>query len=197
MQVVTGIWGDKFPRSYINLLRAMVPDIIILGEDRARLCNYQGWWGKLELFAPWHASLRPCLWLDLDTYVLGDITPLRELSDELWLLDDFNIPSRGESGIMVVPTACEAIWAGAAAAITAHRGDGPYLATFAHKRLQSAVDGIKSYKTDQLYAAPGNARIVCFHGKPRPHECDGWAKEFFDARTTRSQRNAGAAARTQ
>jgi hypothetical protein len=184
VHVVTGIWGEKYDERYVTALRRQVPEILVLGRDIERRIDWPGFFGKLECFAPWLAHLRPFLWIDLDTFVLGDLSPLTELTDELWLLNDFFHPAKGESGVMIVPTDCGAIWAGAAAARGHYYGDGPYLAQYPHKRLQSAVPGIKSYKADHLHEGPKGARIVCFHGQPKPADCKGWAREFFDARAT-------------
>jgi hypothetical protein len=186
MRIVTGIWGDKFQEGYVDAMRAQVPEIIVLGRDHPYLTQFPGFFRKLELFAPWFDFLRPCVWLDLDTYVLGDITPLTELTDELWLINDLYHSERAESGIMVAPSYSDHIWAKApaAAASNTYYGDGPFLATFPHRRIQSAVDGIMSYKAGQLYDSPKNARIVCFHGKPKPHETDGWALAYWNTKTS-------------
>lgn len=161
-------------------MKRQVPGTIVLGDDLPIKSRLIGWWAKLEIFSPWYANLRPCILLDLDTYVL-DLSILDEFpTTGMWLLNDFNRPQQGESGIVVVPKDTDKIWAKLFSQITQHRGDGPYLATFPHQRLQTAVDGIQSYKVDQLYESPKNARIVCFHGKPKPHECEGWAGKHWN-----------------
>ena len=39
---------------------------------------------------------------------------------------------------------------------------------------------IQSYKMDHCIESPGAARIVVFHGHPKPHEIwDGWVKETW------------------
>jgi hypothetical protein len=164
----------------------MVPGITVLGDDRELQSGLKGWWSKLEIFAPWNDDLRPCLFIDLDTYIL-DLTVLSEFSelqDGLWLLNDFNRPHMPESGIFVAPRDGDSIWQGAGRAQQAHRGDGPYLGTFPHKRLQPVIAGIRSYKVDQLYDSPKDARIVCFHGKPKPHDTEGWAAQYWTTLTS-------------
>lgn len=178
--------GDKYGPEYTALMKATIPDIVVLGDDLPLKSNLTGWWAKLEIFAPWYADLRPCVVFDLDTYVLdtGAVDDLSALGDVLWLLNDFNVPKRGESGIFIAPSDADEIWAGAHQARATHRGDGPYLATFPHMRIQPNVEGIMSYKVDQLYDSPKEARIVCFHGKPKPHETEGWAREFWTTKTS-------------
>lgn len=186
------ISGEKYPPEYVDLMRAMIPDIVILGEswhrrDRPLQTPLTGWWSKLEIFAPWNRDLRPCVNFDLDTFILdpGAVRDLCDLCDGLWLLRDFNHPQRGESGIFVAPTDSEEIWLGAMGAFhdKAYYGDGQYLNTLRHKKIQDSVDGIKSYKVNQLYDDPKDARIVCFHGKPKPHETEGWARDFWITKT--------------
>ena len=45
-----------------------------------------------------------------------------------------------------------------------------------------------SYKTEcmklgkeSLRVAPFQAKVVCFHGQPRPHEAHGWARGIWNA----------------
>jgi hypothetical protein len=194
VNVVTAIWGEeKYDERYVNALRAQVPGIIVLGRDRPlhEPGRLRGWWCKLEVFAPWNADIRPCLFLDLDTFVLGDIRPLLAVDPErLWLIKNFYMPEKSNSGLFVAPDneLSDRIFEGSARLDTHSygrgAGDGDYLAALPHRRLTDQFTDILSYKKDQLYESPKNARIVCFHGFPKPHECQGWAKEFFDARST-------------
>lgn len=191
MNVVTAIWGDQlYDDDYVRALRDQIPELIVLGRDRPLLDpgGYRGWWCKLEVFRPENADIRPCLFVDLDTFILGDIRPLLKVEPGLWLIKNFFQPKKSNSGLFVAPDSelSERAWEGSKQldTITHGRGagDGDYLASFKHERLTDVFPDILSYKADQLYAGPKNARIVCFHGRPKPHQCDGWAKEFFDAR---------------
>lgn len=177
--------GSKYGPEYTRLMKSMIPDVVVLGDDLPLKSNLQGWWAKLEIFAPWYANLRPCVVFDLDTYILDPtaVDDLCALTDDLWMLSDFNHAQRAESGIFVAPTDGELIWSGANAAVGSYYGDGGYLATFRNRRIQTAVDGIRSYKVNQLYDDPKDARIVCFHGKPKPHETEGWARDFWNTRS--------------
>lgn len=178
--------GSKYGPEYTRLMKSMIPDIVVLGDDLPLKSNLTGWWAKLEIFSPWYANLRPCVVFDLDTYILDEtvLEEFNELQDCLWLIDDFNHPQRPESGIFVAPSDGAEIWAKVPAAVGLHYGDGPFLGTFPHKRLNRQVDGIQSYKVNQLYESPKNARIVCFHGKPKPHETTGWARDYWTLNTS-------------
>lgn len=143
------------------------------------------WWCKLEIFAPWNAHLRPALVLDLDTFVVGSLEPFEGLdTSRLWLINDFFRPKRGNSGIFLAPdntALAKRIWDGRHKARASYRGDGDYLETFEHSRLQSSIGGIYSYKADQLaFHMKPDARVICFHGKPKPWTLtDGWAAEWY------------------
>jgi len=189
--------GDKYGPEYPALIRKQVEantevpiNFTVLGDgtdaDKLLVKSWPGWWSKLELFAPWNADIRPCLFLDLDTYILGNIDDLVSFQpDRLTMLRDFNAPERGQSAIMAIPQEVSEIWAAFNAdPVKAMRrypgGDQAFLGQFPMNFLQDRFDGIYSYKVDRLQESP-RGRVCCFHGKPKPHQTEGWAKEVWDA----------------
>lgn len=178
---------------YLWMLRAMLPkhpiwcltdqDDGVPVYTRKMRSGLTGWWSKLELFAPHMRSLRPFLYLDLDTYVLGDLTDILSWKpDRLAMLADFNDPKRLASGMMVVPDYDDGIWfafdrdkhTGMAG------GDQEFIASVVPDalKLQGHFDGIKSYKVD----GPNSGRVVCFHGEPKPHtasEEHHWVRDVW------------------
>lgn len=191
MNVVTAIWGDFYGEAerYVRALRAQVPGLVVLGRDVPLRDpgQYRGWWCKLEVFRPENADLRPCLFIDLDTFILGDLSPLLAVDPaRLWLIKNFYQPEKSNSGLFVAPNTelSDQIWGGSERLDTHTHGrgmgDGDYLATFPHSRLTDEFDDIRSYKADQLYDDPRDSRVVCFHGRPKPHQAEGWAGDYFD-----------------
>ena len=185
MNIVCVRRGDKYPSEYVTMLRGMVGEIHCL-DDEVLQSDWPGWWAKMELFAPWNRHLRPCLYLDLDTYVLEEIDDLLEYEfEDFWMLRNFNIPERGGSGVMLIPEDVEHIWRKWIVDPETHmkrhekRGDQGFLEQFPFKRLQDRFDGIGSYKRNKLQDDPKGFRVVCFHGKPKPHETNGWAGEIW------------------
>lgn len=152
--------------------------------------SWPGWWAKIELFRPGlFLAGEPILYFDLDTVVARNIEHLQGAIDcDLILLRDFYRLQQGwGTGVMG--------WtAGAFAQI---------YETFRHDpktfmgRYRSDQDFIKmllppswvrfwqdefpehlvSYKIHCERGLPGNAHVICFHGKPRPHEVGGWVQE--------------------
>ncbi len=192
MNVITAIWGDKYSDDYVTALRAQVPQLIVLGRDEPLLepDRYRSWFCKIEAFRPENRHLRPCLFIDLDTFVLGSLAPFMRLDDtKLWLIRDmFRPDKRSNSGLFIAPKdgVSDTIWDMSRTLNMDRGGDGDYLNTFAHEKLQDHVSGILSYKAAQLYDDPKDARIVVFHGKPKPADTEGWAQEHWQSCLTHS-----------
>jgi hypothetical protein len=193
--------GDKYSLDYVRLLQQQIgnqAELICLtdrdcipGVKAVPLVgNAPGWWAKMELFAPWNAKLRPFLFLDLDTYVLGAIAPvLADPGDKLKMLRDFYNPPDAASGVMIVPKDCSEIygvWHGDPDGIMSRckaGGDQQFTGHFCRSFLQDEYPGmISSYKVHSREEP--TSPIVCFHGIPKPHEADGWAGDIWHKRPT-------------
>lgn len=180
MYVVCVRKGDKYGPEYTWAIKKMAREhmgmeAICLGDDLPFIYPFQGWWAKLELFAPEREDLRPCFYLDLDTYLMDDCRDFLFEPDKLWLIRDFYQPQRSNSGLMILPKDTQSIWQ--AGLRSNHRGDGDFFRTCSHEVLQEYFDGIYSYKAHSRDEPKG--RICCFHGKPKPHEAEGWAGEYW------------------
>jgi hypothetical protein len=146
--------------------------------------NWPGWWSKLEVFE----IEGPCVYFDLDTVFVGGLDMLftslnrRVCNDSIYMLTPFNAKRREAglfaSGIMA--------WSGDWRFITrsycpdkhVFDGDQDYINYIIREDnrtinpISNLVDGVYSYKWHCLggMGVPADARIICFHGKPRPHE---------------------------
>jgi len=184
MNIVTVRWGNKFSYDYVTALRAQVPNVKILTDEDGSLLEpkrFTGWFSKLEVFRPENKKLRPCLFLDLPTFVMKSLRPFHRLDNtKLWLIRDFNNHRKSNSGIFIAPKhgISDEIWS-RVRDMDAYNGDGDFLSTFEHSILQDSVSGIMSYKSDWLYDDPGDARVISFHGRPKPHQTEGWALEMW------------------
>lgn len=188
--------GELFTPRYVDLLvKQLAPHKPLLLTDRSYIDGTDaielrdqlpGWWSKMELFAPWNEELRPFVFFDLDTYVLDNIDDiLSDSGERLLMLRDFYQPTNPASGMMIVPKNTEYIWDCWMHDPMGHMsrfigaGDQGFLGVFNQGFLQDTYDGISSYKVHGK-EKPGG-RIVCFHGRPKPHETDGWAGDIWRA----------------
>jgi len=185
MEVVCVRQGDKYGQEYVLMLRRMVKkflnkDLICLGDDVPMKSGYEGFWSKMELFSPW-VNFRPCLYFDLDTFILDDCTDLLIETDDLWLIRDFYNKDRSNSGVMILPTDTERIWENHFK-WTRNTADGDFLTTQPHRILQDRFMGITSRKVSNGVKEP--SRITSYHGHLKPHNDEGWGKEIWKTWTS-------------
>ena len=143
--------------------------------------DWPGWWCKIEAFR----LAGPVLYMDLDTTIVGDLTPLLRVSERFTVLRDFNYPQRDMgSGIMA--------WRGDMGALYRLFAQNPRLHiaenssprwwgdqgfiernTSVRAYWQDVAPGaVVSWKKHCRNGVPKDARVVAFHGKPRPWEVD-------------------------
>lgn len=150
--------------------------------------DWLGWWSKCEVFR----LPGPCLYLDLDVSVIGDLAPLLEaaarydliMAKGFWGLDD---PSHVNSSVMGWRGDVSAIYREFAAASEVFMsiyaepvrwGDQAYIRdTYAGTITlwQEILPGmVLSYKRDALMGVDmWDCRVLCSHGQPRPWASDG------------------------
>jgi len=159
--------------------------------------DWPGWWAKMELFRPDIDG--DLLYFDLDTIVCGGLEGFAA-ARRLTMLSDFYWPERIASGVMFLPEAARArVWDAWIADPAGHIrdcerfddrraiGDQKFLGrVLGHDvdRWQDLVPGqVVSWKVHVRRAqgsretgcgaVPAGARVVCFHGRPRPADI-GW-----------------------
>jgi hypothetical protein len=197
--------GPKYPAEYVNRLARMVrrnlnleygfvcvtddPEGITEPMLRAVPPPYPGWWAKLGLFMPrafGHIESR-VLYLDLDVVVTGSLDELVTFPTSFAMHQDFLNPGRVHASAVMVLDAGVApnIWktfvGNPHKFINRHKsgGDQEYL-TVVHPGADLLPRRwVVSYKKDAKEVVPDDARVVCFHGKPKPHECEGWVRELW------------------
>lgn len=142
----------------------------------------KGWWAKMALFEPGRFPKgERCVYFDLDTIITGDLTDLMEYDGPFAGLRDVWQPGQLGSGIMSW-TAGELdhvwkAWQDAGCPTDDPRGDqawiGKHMPTAI--RLQDVLPGqLVSWKAQCRDGVPADARVVFYHGKPRPHETELW-----------------------
>lgn len=146
---------------------------------------WKGWWSKMNLFAPQLQSLRPFLYMDLDTAVIGNVAVLipesKVLENSLIMLEDFYKPKHLASGVMWIPNGrkTDLIWEkwlgyNSTTKKQKYRGDQNFIeaVTSADVFWQRLTNLIVSFKPlphpiKWRYEKPNTATLCCFHGNPR------------------------------
>jgi len=147
--------------------------------------GWPGWWSKLELFRPELQALDSFLYFDLDTRIVGDLGDIAA-TQTLTMLQDFYRADRLGSGLMYLPGSERGkIWKHWIDDPYTHmrkfRGDQEFLTPLLQDRAELwqvlLPDQVVSYKVHvkPQGGVPWNARVVCFHGRPRPWQVKGFA----------------------
>lgn len=145
--------------------------------------GWPGWWSKLELFDPELPG--DFLFMDLDTVIVGPIDDILAV-EKLTMLRDFyrdgkKLKEGLGSGLMYIPgDARRGIWGMWRQQPQLNMrvypaGDQRLLEKFwlnTADRWQDVVpDQVVSWKVHcKADVVPSEARVICFHGKPRPWE---------------------------
>lgn len=158
-------------------------DVDVPGVETVPLTQkWPGWWSKIELFRP---DLKgDILFMDLDTVIRGPIDDIMNAS-KLTVLRDFyrdgkKLKEGLGGGLLFLPEKDRAqIWdeftVNPALSMRLNpRGDQHFFEQFwlnKAQRWQDLVPGqIVSWKVNCMHGIPPAARVICFHGKPRPWE---------------------------
>lgn len=155
-------------------------------ECRELPIDVDGWWNKLYLFSPdAFPKGERVLYFDLDTVILGDISELAKCRSDFAALQDFYRPRGIGSGVMTWQAgAVDDFWTqwNAEDRPILSGGDQAWIEVMAHRKwghhilhhrvLQQLFPGMfASFKADCAAGAAPDARVVCFHGQPKPHNC--------------------------
>lgn len=163
-------------------------------ECRDMPSTLKGWWAKLDLFRP---GLFPdgerVVFFDLDAVIVRDIDAILDYAGPFACLRDSYRLDGFSSGVMLWPSG----WG--AHIIEEFEKQGRPIEEFTGGdqqwiervepnalRLQDIFKGaFRSYKVDCHDGLPDDAKVVSFHGTPRPHEVDDeWMRLIWqDGRT--------------
>lgn len=155
---------------------------------------WAGWWSKINLFTA-DLLTSSTLYMDLDSLVVGDLTPLFRTTPGITMTADFYGPHMMNSSTMAWKGDFCAIWQVFAdqAETLARRYDarkGSLIGDqgFIHDTLRNMAQPIDtfdpehvvSFKQKALSGPPANARVISFHGSPKNDSpAAGWAYEMW------------------
>lgn len=220
-------WGNKYTPDYVNILynsvkrnlttpfkfacftenpAGLLPEIQILKLSNSLQithASHQGWWYKIELFAPNNGLTGRVFYLDLDTAVTGNIDGLVNVTKDFIIVRDFY---RGVRELEAAQSCLMAWTAGSHNHLytkfmqnadeimkTTGGGDQIWIQNNQQERKYwqdlfpnqvisfkvHCMENKREWKSNSIL--PNDTRVVCFHGLPRPHEVanHAWMKEHW------------------
>ena len=175
-------WVDKLRRGFDRNLT--VPFQFVCFVDRIRQFDEPVLQLHIEgrkdysAFSEPYSLGEPMILVGLDTVITGNVDHLAEYcltEDKLALPRDPYKPERACNGVALVPKGYEDV--------ADHRGENDmvHIRKFPHVFIDDLFPGhVVSYKGHVQKNGLGDARIIYFHGKPKPTEIDEpWIKESF------------------
>lgn len=185
-------WGEKYGPEYVHILRDMVrrnlaqPHRFVcltdndegLGDiDTSPLPEgLEGWWNKIELFRPGRFMGRVAFF-DLDVAITGDLT---ELVERKGIIEDWHLPTYNSSVMVWDAGEHEEAFTKFSPEVTGRmHGDQDWLTMIGGWDTFPASWCV-SYRSHAVEWPPLGARVVCFHGEPKPHQIEqGWVTQFW------------------
>jgi hypothetical protein len=194
------LWGDwPHAEMYVDRLRRGVArhlslphrfEVITAAPDLPRNLR------KMWLYAPENGLSGRVLCLDLDTVVIGSLDDIGGYVGQFCVLEDLWQPGLCGGGVTAFeagdPVLQERLWQpivdnlGEVMSVCGgaerhwFRAQMPD-ADFWQRFYPGQIVDAKPKATRQIIeAVPGNGRLVCFHGRPRPHEVErDWLTEHW------------------
>lgn len=201
--------GEKYGRDYVAILHDMVKRNLdaehrfwCLTDDPQPIHeeigliettpDLPGWWQKLALFAPdmpWKDER--VVYLDLDVAVVGR---LDELVETRGIIRDWHLPGYNSSVMVWDGGEHSAIWSlFAKVLIDELPGDQDWITSVDQLQDGDCMEGATrvqkweilprdwclSYRSHAAEFPPVGAKVVCFHGEPKPHEAGGWVGDVW------------------
>lgn len=157
--------------------------------------DWPGWWSKIELFRPGLFD-GPTLYIDLDSLITGRLDDLVRTEPGFTMVADYNGATRGwhNSSVMSWCDDYSAIYREFAeqpvleqdrysAMPDGRIGDQAFIEdtlTMMGERIDTFRPGrVVSFKRHARQAPPPGARVVQFHGRPKPNEASGWPQKAW------------------
>jgi len=210
LNVVCVLWGNKYPQHYADKLFASVRRNMPAGVEFTFYCitargisgsvtipprhDWPTWWNKMNMFNPYDMPSGPTLYIDLDSVIVGDLTPIisAESDAPLIIVENFSMNKAHcahNSSVMLFdvddPRIHDLYFSFESDADRVMAGlHGDQCAIWRILRDDIANFDrrhIVSYKYHcRGKGLPEDAGAVIFHGKPDPHEvADPWVKQHW------------------
>ena len=156
-------------------------------EKRLLHGKLKGWWNKLYLFKKGlFNDYDRIVFLDLDTVIVSGLDEIVKYKGDFAILRDFYRPDGLQSSVMMWRPCkkLDFVWR-----LFEHEkfpdidgGDQAYMELYVKDPdiLQDLYPNcFVSYKVHAQTHIPQNAKVVVFHGNPRPHAAHGWVDKVW------------------
>lgn len=156
-------------------------------QTRQLPAGMNGWFNKLWLFSPEaFKDGERVLYFDLDTAITGSLDEIANYKGPFAILRDVYRPGGLQSSVMAweagVGSSLWMNWDNAGRPELAG-GDQAWIERELRMKPDILQDlfpkQLRSYKVDCREFVPKGTSVVFFHGRPGPHECDGWVKDVW------------------
>ena len=200
-----GVYDYKYVNNIIDGIRtncSLPHKIVVLTDDKRGITtenvellrfkhDWPKWWGKIELFRPdLFDEDEQVIFLDLDTFIVGNLDEVASYRGEFCALRDFYNLDVMASGVMSwhgprVVRIYEEFVSKADHFMRVHEvaGDQAFIRAWkpSIEYFQDLYPNqVISYKVHcRGKAIPNDARILCFHGTPKPHEVRDDTKVYW------------------
>lgn len=142
-----------------------------------------GWWSKISMFEPGRFKGR-CLFFDLDTVIVGSLDDIATYDGDFAMVRDWYHPDLKTSSVMAWDadraTQIYQLWERGRPQFHP-RGDGGFIEAVMPQAeiLQDKYPGqLVSFKASCGQGIPEGARVIAFHGLPRPHHLSDLMKHW-------------------
>jgi hypothetical protein len=155
--------------------------------------NWPAWYSKAEIFRPDLNKYGRFLFIDLSSVIVGSLDEIASYASGVCVTEDFYHGGPSQSVLSYTPKALRHVW-DRWIADPDHwmkKGNSMEPPHFRDQVLMSHLTDLDywqnlypgqvvSFKRDCEHGVPDNARIVKFHGRPKPHEVNkGWVKQVW------------------
>ena len=190
------IYDHRYVNALAKSIKANITidhELVCLTDDATGISNnvdriipltndYPTWWSKIELFKPNQFTTKHVFYMDLDTLVVGNIDDIMSYDGDFTGLRDFYSMHSLGSGIMAWnPSLTNNIYTefvkkSRSIIVNYREGDQRWIDE--HKPSLEWIQDIypnkivsfkKHCMKNNEINVPDSARIICFHGNPRPH----------------------------
>lgn len=191
--------SSKYGPEYVNNLFHMVKRFLPIPHEFICFCgssegidpgvecrplpdDLEGWWNKISLFKSNIGLEGKMLFLDLDVVIVDDITPLATYDADFVIIKDWWHDEYNSSVFLLKIGARDHIWDkfNPHEPMSVGANDQDFLTKILPEEKTWPPEWIVSFKENCAKGIPPDARIVVFHGRPKPHNYPApWIKDFW------------------